>query len=428
MGRVVWERRMQIKREMTVAASQGTNRLLFFDPLRNFAMLSVILYHAVAAYSTVTPHWAVHDGTSVIADGIRHLYDVFMMPIFFFVSGYFAVPSLATQGTWRFLGRKFRRIGTPWLVAVFIIVPLMRFLDYVKAASGGPSESFAQYWITYLKGIGTFQVALWTPERVSQMHFWFLSLLLLFFIGFVAIYRIMNGRGERPECGRSMKPPASHGSILVSLFSATIVTALAYFSVILVVPDMSWATIDLLLQFQPAGLVVYVASFAVGCLAYTRQWFANKDFLRRFSVWFPLVVLLTAGFFIIGHDVFAHPLTSQELAPGLLLAFSFTRTVLCLAILMALIAYVRSRKGQPSALTWRLADSSYYIYLVHIFFVVFVQHVLMIWPAGPPMAKVGITFFVVLPISYGISRLMACFPRAFVAGFVALFVVVILFG
>jgi peptidoglycan/LPS O-acetylase OafA/YrhL len=33
-----------------------TGRLLFFDMVRNLAMLSVVLFHAVAAYSTVTPH------------------------------------------------------------------------------------------------------------------------------------------------------------------------------------------------------------------------------------------------------------------------------------------------------------------------------------------------------------------------------------
>jgi uncharacterized membrane protein len=41
---------------MAQAVGSTRNRLLFFDTVRNMAMLAVILYHAVAAYSTATPH------------------------------------------------------------------------------------------------------------------------------------------------------------------------------------------------------------------------------------------------------------------------------------------------------------------------------------------------------------------------------------
>ena len=109
---------------MNRAVSSSTNRLLFFDMVRNLAMLSVVLYHAVAAYSTITPHWSVHDGSSMTADMIRQLFDVFMMPVFFFVAGYFALPSLMKQGTWKFLKGKLRRLGVPWVLAILIIVPL----------------------------------------------------------------------------------------------------------------------------------------------------------------------------------------------------------------------------------------------------------------------------------------------------------------
>jgi hypothetical protein len=69
---------------MDRTVSSSTNRLLFFDMVRNLARGSVVLYHAVAAHSINTPHWSVHDGSSMTADMTRQLFDLFMVPVFFF--------------------------------------------------------------------------------------------------------------------------------------------------------------------------------------------------------------------------------------------------------------------------------------------------------------------------------------------------------
>jgi glucan biosynthesis protein C len=399
-----------------------TNRLLFFDMVRNLAMLSVVLYHAVAAYSTVTPHWSVHDGSSMFADAIRHLFDVFMMPAFFFVAGYFALPSLTKQGPWEFLKGKFKRIGVPWLLAILIIVPLLQHVIQKKADVGHLLPPFWQYWLTYLKSFGTFQIGPWTVERMSQIHFWFLSLLLTFFIVLV-LFHVAGRTRLGPSAGPPFKEPATDKSILKALFVVAVLGSLGYFIVILMTSDMSWITVDLLWQFQPTSLVSYIACFALGCFAYSRQWFAGDEFPRRLLIWVPIGILLTAGFFIIGQDVFAHPLTSNKLAPGLLLAFSFIRTLLCLAFLVIFIAYARKYWNRPSGFNQNLAANSYNIYLSHIFFVTFLQEVLMLWPGGPAVAKAVIVFLAVLPISYGISRLIDRFPRGFVIGFIVLLVV-----
>ncbi|MHA1466953.1 MAG: hypothetical protein ACTSP6_02610, partial [Promethearchaeota archaeon] len=40
---------------------KSSEKLYFFDALRVIAMLCVIIYHAVASYSTVVPYWNLHD-------------------------------------------------------------------------------------------------------------------------------------------------------------------------------------------------------------------------------------------------------------------------------------------------------------------------------------------------------------------------------
>ncbi len=406
---------------MDRTVSSSTNRLLFFDMVRNLAMGSVILYHAVAAYSTITPHWSVHDGSSMTADRIRELFDVFMMPVFFFVAGYFALPSLTKQGTWKFLKGKLRRLGIPWLLAVLIIVPLLQHVLQKKADVGHSVPPFWQYWIAYIKSVGTFQIGPWTAERMTQIHFWFLSLLITFFLA-LALFQAIRNKGFGPFGGPATKAPASNKSILKAFLVVAGLTSLCYFLVILFTPDMSLITIALLWQFQPASLVSFIACFTLGVFAYSRQWFGGNEFPRRLFIWVPMGVLLTAGFFSIGQDIFAHPLTSHRLPPGHLLAFSFTRTLLCFGFLVIFISYARKYWNRPSRFNQNLAENSYNIYLSHIFFVVSLQDVLMIWPGGGALTKAVIVFLVALPISYVMSRLIDRFPRGLLIGFIVLFI------
>jgi hypothetical protein len=192
------------------------------------------------------------------------------------------------------------------------------------------------------------------------------------------------------------------------------------------IPEMSWLTIDLLLQFQPTSLILYITCFILGVVASSREWFAGDEFPQRLFIWVLTGLLLTAGFFIIGRVVFAHPATSDQLSSVLLLAFSFIRTLLCLAVLVILIAYARRYWNRPSGLNQALAANSYNIYLVHIFFVTALQDILMVWPGGPAMVKAAIVFLVALPISYGISRLIDRFPRGFAIGLFAIFIFVLI--
>jgi len=401
----------------------NTNRSQFFDMVRNLAMLSVVLFHAVAAYSTVTPHWSVHNGSSIIADIIREVFDVFMMPIFFFVAGYFALPSLLRKGAWQFLTGKFNRLGIPWLFAIFAIIPIFQYLGQMKSAGGQSRQPFLEYWITYLRGFGTFRIGPLTPESVNQWHYWFISLLLVFFIAFALLCSAKKRWGVS-NASSSDSGPVRMGSILRALFITGVLTSLAYFMVSFFIADMSWVRIDLLLQFQPTHLVFYIAYFALGIFAYSRRWFAGDEFPRRLSIWVPVSLLFTLGFLVIGQSIFSNPETSHRLSAALLVPFSLLRSFLCLAFLVAIIAIALRFRNGLSAFNRDLAANSYNIYLVHLVLVIMFQHTLMVWPGGPPMVKAGFVFLLALLISYGISRLINRFPRGFAVFLLGLFALI----
>ncbi len=407
-------------REASSGKSATTNHLLFFDLVRNVAMLAVILFHAVAAYSTMTPSWNVHDGTSILADLVRQVFDVFMMPVFFFISGYFVLPSLRRRSTRSFVADKLKRLGVPWLLGIMVVVPLAGYKGQLNDSAGG---AFLDYWVSYVGRIGTFQMGPLALGQTTQMHFWYISLLLVFAIAFGLLYRFTNQKRGTPTSPLSARL-APTASLLRVLLPFGVLTSAAYFVTALLVPDTSWVTLDLLLQFQPTKAGLYALYFGLGIYACSRQWFAEEAFPGRPAVWALASVLLIAGFLVVGQPVFAHPADSQMLSPVLLLTFALVRSFLCLSLLFALASFAIRYGNRPLPLNQELAAHSYNIYLAHLVIVVVLQNMLMMWTGGPVLAKIGIVALVTIVLSYWISRLICRFPRGFAAGLIGLLVLV----
>lgn len=104
------------------------NRIHFFDHVRIIMMPCVVLYHAVKAYGTTTPDHPVHDINPLLfSDYVRWTFDVFMMPVFFFVAGNFSLRSLKSRSLMSFLVGKIKRLGIPWLALMISLVALSNF-------------------------------------------------------------------------------------------------------------------------------------------------------------------------------------------------------------------------------------------------------------------------------------------------------------
>ena len=79
---------------MSIAGNNPENRVIFFDNLRFFLVLCVVLQHSSNAYNNLI-WWPVSDNdSSVIAEWLSAFFDAFAMPLLFYVSGYFAIPTI----------------------------------------------------------------------------------------------------------------------------------------------------------------------------------------------------------------------------------------------------------------------------------------------------------------------------------------------
>ena len=388
------------------------------DNIRYLMIVLVIVYHSVAAYALVAPHWIVHDTNTFTADIIRELCDVFMMPVLFFIAGYFAVFSLEKKGVSEFDKDKVKRLLVPWALAVLIILPLVIYDQPLK-----PIRPFWLYWLSYLN---SFEVRLrFTQAPVgptTQAIYWFLSLLFVLFVVFALVYALTR-RWRNGTILPSPDPSSAGKSILLALVTFGLLTSAGYFILLLLFPDSSWFTLHMFLEFQVTRLVPYVGCFAFGTYARSRGWFTNGEPPASLVLWGAMSAALAVAYLVVGQPVFADTSGTANLSVEFLLVFAFLRSFLMVSLIVAIVSFGVRYWNHASRLDRNLAAASYDIYLVHYFIVVALQMALLKWIGGPVPAKVAIIFLGALALSVAISRwVLARHSRAFVVAILALFV------
>jgi glucans biosynthesis protein C len=398
-------------------AGNGGSRLLFLDNLRYLMIILVVMFHSVAAYAIIAPHWPVHDTSLFAASLIRELLDAFIMPVLFFAAGYFALPSLVKHGQWGFIKDKAKRLLIPWALAVFVILPLALYDQPVK-----PIRPFWKYWLNYL---GSFHLQLRfaeTPTGVTtQAVYWFISLLFAFFVVFALIQALMKGRHGRKESAPSVAA-ASTRSIITALLAFGGLTFATYFILLLLVPDSSWFTVYMFLEFQVTRLVPFAACFALGVFSQSHGWFAGRKLPGSWIARTGLSIVLAYAYLRFGQPVFKDVAGAAHFSIGYLLTFAIIRTWLLFAVLTTLVSFAYELWNKAGAAGKRLAAVSYDIYLVHFLVVVALQKALMKWAGGLAAAKIVIVFAAALAISYAFSRwILARHARAFVIFILILF-------
>lgn len=150
---------------------EHTDRVSFLDNLRSFAILLVVVLHGCIIYMVYAPSWwyVADPERSIVFDALVVLLDVPLMPILFFISGYFALPTLTKRRSAKeFLKNKFKRVGFPWIFGSVILAPPITYMIYLSRSI---PMSFVQFWSRDF----------WNPIIYQQSVYWFLGILFLMF-------------------------------------------------------------------------------------------------------------------------------------------------------------------------------------------------------------------------------------------------------
>lgn len=342
--------------------------------VRGFAILMVVAFHSCIAYLTSQPasplpfDAAPYGWTeNPIVDSARWLgFDLFcafqyayLMHLMFFLSGLFVWQSLVRKGPAAFIRDRLLRLGVPFAVGVYLLMPLAYYPVYRQTAADTGWSAFWSHWLA---------LPFWPCGPL-----WFLWLLLAMNIVAVLLwwiaprYRAVLTRLS----GRTGARPVLFFVVLVA------VSAAVYLPLAVVFKPWQWVEFGPF-AFQPsfalpyavyffAGLGLGFAGIGAGPRAFTvrlaRHWV-------RWAMATPIACLawLIPTAFIV-KDIVAFP-GLQQLAD---IAF-----VLCSATSsFGLIALFSRFCAGRSALFESLSVKAYGIYLVHYVFIIWLQYLLL---------------------------------------------------
>lgn len=404
---------------MNQEIDSSEERIYFFDNIRYLMVLLVVVLHSAAGYSFYSSWWPVNDLNSYVFDVVLAVLDVFLMPTLFFIAGYFALPSLKRKSTWSFIKNKLRRLGIPCLVGIVLFNPVN---TYITNYSRG--YNYLNFWDIFLGKVESalqFQTGIIdSGDQFQHNYFWFISLLLLFFIVFALLHKAGEKLFKKPFFAPNSKVTADSRILLTILaFGFFIVAGSLLLQQFLHITSFnsSWIIIANLIQFQLVRIVLYIACFSLGIVAFHGDWFAGKKVPVNLVI---LVIVSSVLWYILGY-VAKNYLWDLSLQIDFIAVF--VRTFLFLTILLMLISLGAKRWDSSSRVNRLLATNSYNVYLVHMVFVLLSQLVLYKWFDG----FIYIKFLIVCVVSIGLSVLFSQFairksPGATVAGLVGLFI------
>jgi fucose 4-O-acetylase-like acetyltransferase len=314
--------------------------LYYLNNLRAFLIFLVVLVHAGVVYESsgiMGPYWIVDDpATSDLPGLVNLLLDLFVMPTFFFISGYLTPGSLQRQGSWRFLRARLRRLILPWVIAVLTLIPLYNAI--FLHSRGLPQAG----WATYFH---------FSNGTISQSWLWFLPVLFLFNLLYLLLHRLNLPTGK-------LGIKAAVAAVLVLSFGYSVaVSRLGW---------LGWTKTPLL-DFQNERLLPYLLVFLLGSLCY-RQKVLDSD--RRnmklyiavnATAWIPISIYIVVllNFFLRPGT----PIISSQV-DGPLLWFSYHLSMLMLLYCaVTTFKYYCNRQGR---LGRTLGGLSYAVYIIHL--------------------------------------------------------------
>ena len=377
------------KKETLMSSSEIPieNRVIFFDNLRFFLVLCVVLQHSSNAYTNLT-WWPVSDNaSSAIVGWLRSFIDAFAMPLLFYIAGYFAVPTITKKGVATFLKGKLKRLGIPWGVCILVICPIVPLVYHYTRDTLILSTSYWNLWVDLMKNAAEFNVGiiysmneLMQNNQFYQRYMWFLSLLILFFFVFGSIYSLKRSwfkafdqpiTPETPSILSTLKTLFTVGS-LTFLCSSIAVGSMLFFAPKLSNPE-PFFTFGNIIQFRPSRIFLFITYFTLGVLTFKNRWIERGKFPGHFQTWLISFAIILIAFSYARHLMLNGP---EDLEKIFGLVFFFFLNFLTISTLGFSTSLALKYWNRLTDVNRNLASNSYNMYLAHYLFVIVFQLIL----------------------------------------------------
>jgi surface polysaccharide O-acyltransferase-like enzyme len=375
-------------------------RITALDRARTFITLLVVLHHSVLNYT----YFGTGDRAQWLGFDLVVLFnDSFFMACMFFISGLFVRDSLARRGAANFLRYRALRLGVPYLISIFILMPIAYYPSFLRYHLPGTTDfNFFHFWWH------TLTIGPW-PSGPA----WFLWVLLaLDAIAAVLSAAVPDALGALGRSISSFRKRPIHAFVAFLLFSIVV-----YLPLRLIFGDAAWFDLQHFpLPIQTSRILLYAGYFfvgvgvgatglRVGLLA------EGGEIAKRWGLWLGSAMIFYGGILFL---VYAHhnwvanfnaPPQWWSVAYGL--AFALFSAAMTLAVPATFVYAARLKLGWLDA----LQPSAFGIYLVHYVFIIWLQYAVYdpVWPA---FLKFAIVFFGTLSLSWATTLSLRRIPLA----------------
>jgi fucose 4-O-acetylase-like acetyltransferase len=324
------------------------HRLDYIDNLRWVMIVLVVSMHAAVTYSHLGSWYFMEDPKPALLGTLLFAFyqmglQAFFMGLLFLLAGYFVPGAVDRKGSARFLRDRFVRLGIPALFYMIVLHPITVF--WLLRDQRKIQGTFSDAYLNYLRS-GRF--------IGSSGPMWFTVALLMFSLAYTLARRL------RPP-SRSLLPeaPLPTNRQVVGL---ALVMGLCTFLVRIVQPMGTN-----ILNMQLCFFSQYILLFAIGVLAWRRNWLSRIPF--EFGIrWFRggLILGSLAWLIVIGAIVVTH--TEKRIDGGLSwqsAALCFWESFFCLGICLGLLVWFREKYNWQGKLEKWMTDNCFAVYLFH---------------------------------------------------------------
>jgi peptidoglycan/LPS O-acetylase OafA/YrhL len=334
--------------------SQNTERLHALDAVRGGALLLGVIGHMSMSFWPI-PFWPIRDNDPssflLTSFGVAH---IFRMSLFFVMAGFFARLLFEKRGPRGFVADRAKRIAVPLLVSWPLLFAAFIAVIIWSAIRAGTFEAMQAQPPPGL-----------TWSTIPLLHTWFLYVLLWLYVATLAVVGLVRLVDRNGAIAR-----AADGVVraIVKTHLAPIVLGLPLFAVFAFAQSwIQWGGI----RTPDAGLVPNLAACVGFATAFGFGWLLQRqtELLSVWRRWWPLHLAAAAGSTLVCLSYAAlsanptaiaelsltHRLLSSAVYPLAIWTWSFGLIGLATAILTKENKTIRY-----------LADSSYWIYLIHL--------------------------------------------------------------
>jgi glucans biosynthesis protein C len=339
------------------------NRLDYLDAVRAFALLLGIVFHASMSFVPFFIGWAVMDiSTSSIVTNFMLVSHSFRMELFFLIAGFFSHMTFHRKGASVFITSRLTRIAIPFVVGWLILRPLI-ISSWVM---GGQSMQGEVDILNGLK-LGFQSLGQLPADFLTGSHLWFLYYILLTTMITLAARTVTSLAPSLQSISTKWMDRLINW-ITNSRFSWLILslpTGLCLWNMNIWgmdTPDKS------LVPHWPV-LIVYGGFFAFGWLMHRQDGLIERFAQLTTGRVALSVVSIGATIGLSGYQAnMGHPQIGLIHA-----AFALSYAMMMWSLVSLSIGLFKRFFDKPSKVVRYIADSSYWLYLIHLPIVVWLQ-------------------------------------------------------